>query len=335
MPFTILYGADAFAVHETVERLRARLVETDPVAELNRTELDGRALSVGELQSAADALPFLGERRLVIVRGLLAQATGRKELAEPLMGYLPRVPPTTRLVLAEGALAENHRVLAWARRWRPESGDPALAPSIRRFDPPAAGALPGWLARRAGHRGGALEPAAATALAEALLRDGSADLFQADGEIEKLLTYAGDRAVTADDVARLVAPVSLESVFRLIDALGDRDGARATSLLHRYLDEGEHPLRLLALIVRQFRQVTRARALLDAGTAPGALAGPLGVPPFAAGKLAGQARRFPLPALAGLLARLLDADAGVKTGRIDAVLALDLFVADVCRRSGR
>lgn len=335
MPFTILYGADAFAVHETVERLRARLVEADPVADLNRTELDGRALTVGQLQAAADAMPFMGERRLVIVRGLLGQTTGRKELAEPLMAYLARVPPSTRLVLAEGAMPENQRVLNWAKRWRPEPDEPALAPTIRRFDPPTAAALPGWLARRATGRGGALEPGAATALAEALVRDGSADLFQADGEVEKLLTYAGDRAVTADDVARLVAPVSLENVFRLIDALGERNGARATSLFHRYLDEGEHPLRILGLIVRQFRQMARARAMLDAGTAPASLAARLGVPPFVATKVAAQARRFPFAALAAILQRLLDVDAGVKTGRLDAVLAMDLFVADFCRRSAR
>jgi hypothetical protein len=133
--------------------MRARLAESDPMHALNEVTLDGRGLSVRELQACADALPFLGERRLVIVAGLVGSAAGRKDVADALIDYLPRVPPTTRLVLVEGELAANHRVLRWAERWRPAAEAPDQTVLVKRFEAPRAAQLPGWLARRAEARG--------------------------------------------------------------------------------------------------------------------------------------------------------------------------------------
>ncbi len=335
----LFYGDDPFTIAETVGGLRKRLAEEDPVAELNSTQLDGRRLTVGKLQEAADAAPFLSERRLVVVEGLVGRCNsrggdkslaGRKALAAALTAYLPTMPPTTRLVLAEGKLDKRNPILAWATAWRAEQPVPDEAALIRAFAPPRAGELPSWIARRAQTHGGTVERPAAAALADALLRDGTLDLRLADGEILKLLTYAGDRPVTVADVALLVTPVGIDSVFRLVDALAERDGPRASTQLHRFLDDGEHPLRLLSLIARQFRLITRARALLDAGAQPAALASAMGVAPFVARKVASQARRFSPEFLPQALERLLAIDVGVKTGRMDAVLGLDLFVSGVC-----
>jgi DNA polymerase III subunit delta len=330
----LLYGPDAFGVHEATAALRARLVEADPMADLNRAALDGRGLTVGALQSVCDALPFLGDRRLVVVTDLLAQTTGRKELADALIAYLPHMPATTLLVLVEGSLAVNHRLLRWIEQWRSAQPRPDEAAVVRRFEAPRPERVPGWLDRRARDAGGAIEPAAAQALAVALTRDGDVDLYRAASEVEKLLVHAGDRPVTAADVAALVTPITQDSVFRLMDALAERDGRTAATLLHRFLGSGEAPLRLLALMARQFRLVIHARALLDGGTSPGALAAPLGVPPFVAGKLAVQARRFTVPALEAAHRRLLDIDTAIKTGRTDPVVALDLFIAEICPPRG-
>jgi DNA polymerase-3 subunit delta len=332
----LYYGSDELAIQEAVARLRRRLAESDPLAELNTTELDGRGLTVGQLQAAADALPFLGERRLVIVGGLLARCnprTGEKggaELADALLAYLPHLPPSTRLVLVEGALEKSHAVLGWAQR-QADAGGGQAGPAVRAFEAPKPAQMPAWLVARAQAYGGAIDRAAAVALTEALTRDGEVDARLADNELQKLLAYALDRPVSAADVALLVSPVSLESIFRLTDALAERNGPRAVSLLHQLLAAGEHPLALLALVTRQFRLLLHAQSLQAAGVAPAELAARLPVPPFVAQKLARQARRFSPGALEGALHRLLEMDTAIKTGRLDGQLALDLFVAGICR----
>lgn len=332
----LFHGDDAFSSAEAARGLRARMEEEDPMAALNSTALSGARLSVAELQAAADALPFLGERRLVTVEGLLGRlnprggdrsAERRKALADGLKAYLPGMPASTRLVLVEGALHGNNPLLTWLKKRAAQDGESVL---LRAFERPKASAMPGWIRQRAERRGGALSAPAAAALAEALARDGQVDLRLADAEVEKLLTYADDREVTEQDVALLVTPIGLESIFRLMDALAERRGAEAASLLHRFFEEGEPPLRILALVTRQIRLLALTRALLNEGTPPRELQGRLPVPPFVARKLASQARRFDLAFLTGALGRLLEIDEGAKTGRVDPVLGLELFVARVC-----
>ena len=134
----VLYGEDSFgrdeAVHTLKERMRAL-----PAGEHNLTEL-GPETSVATLRLAADVVPFLADRRMVLVRGLLGRlagrggagrrpARGRKSAPSDtgvdefqlLLDYLPDLPQTTSLVLVEdGRLGLNRP----AKDYLPElSGD--------------------------------------------------------------------------------------------------------------------------------------------------------------------------------------------------------------------
>ncbi len=335
--FYLLHGSDEFSIAEAVASLRTRLAASDPMAELNIVELDGRDLAVSELRATADTIPFFGERRLVIVRGLVGrcnprqgEARSRKALADELIAYLPHLAPSCRLVLVEGPLDRQNPILRWVQEWLSAQPKPDEAGYVREFPSPSPQAFPTWLAARAAAIGTRIEPAAAEALAEALIRDKSVDLRLAASELEKLALYASDRPISAADVMTLVNPVSLSSVFAFVDALAARDGPAAATQLHRFLDAGEPPLRLLSLMARQFRLLLRTRALLDAGTSPASLASELAVPPFVAKKLAGQAQRFSVAFLLRSLRKLRDLDGDIKTGRAEPVLALDLFVSWVC-----
>jgi DNA polymerase-3 subunit delta len=336
----VLFGSDEFSSGEIVRGLRRRMVENDPAAELNTNDVDGRRATVGSVQAAADAMPFMSERRLVVVSGMLVrcnpQAKGGKNLSQALIDYLENVPPTTRLVFHDGPLTPRNPVLLWAEgEARNRRRAPEQRVIVRRFDAPKGGMLPGWLAKRAAASGGSIETRAAIALADALTRDGEVNLRRADSELEKLLTYAASRPVTADDVEYLVTPVSIESVFRFSDALAMRDGPTASILLHKFLEEGEHPLRMLGLVSRQLRLITRAKLSLESGTPEFDVKAALPVPPFVAQKVLNQARRYDIRILEIALHRLVEAETAIKTGRMEASAALDLFVAELCATSPR
>jgi len=130
------------------------------------------------------------------------------------------------------------------------------------------------------------------------------------------------------DVALLTPYVAEADVFEMVDALGRRDGAAAARLLHRLLDDDD-PLRLFGMIVRQFRLLILAREYLNEGGAPGQMGAAIGVHPYVAEKLTRQVRAFTLDQLEMIYHFLLETDAGIKTGKVSDVLALDLLVAGI------
>lgn len=326
--FYVFHGADEFTRAETLADFKRRLGPPDTV-DLNTTILDGGTLTLAKLRHACDAIPFLAEKRLVIVEGLLTRlaprkdrelSTSQRELLTTLADYLPRLPETTRLVFIEDKpLPARHSMLRLARQ--EERG------YVKRFDPPDAKVLPRWIEKRVRKYGGEIEPQAAQQLAAVV----GTDLRLLDQEIIKLVTYTqsptGGQAITIADIEAVVPYAQAAVVFDLVDALGRRDGRTAAQTLHRLLDAGEHPLGLLAMIVRQFRLLIQVKELKAERATPRDIAKTLRLHPFPARKLHTQATHFTAAQLEAVYRHLLDTDVAIKTGKIDPEVALDLLVA--------
>jgi DNA polymerase-3 subunit delta len=326
--FYIFHGADEFTRAETLADFKQRLGPPDTV-DLNTTILDGGTLTLAKLRHACDAIPFLAEKRLVIVEGLLTRlaprkdrelSTSQRKLLTTLADYLPRLPETTRLVFIEDKpLPARHSMLQLAQR--EERG------YVKRFDPPDAKVLPRWIEKRVRKYGGEIEPQATQQLAAVV----GTDLRLLDQEIIKLVTYTqsptGGQAITIADIETVVPYAQAAVVFDLVDALGRRDGRIAAQTLHRLLDAGEHPLGLLAMIVRQFRLLIQVKELKAERATPRDIAKTLRLHPFPARKLHTQATHFTTAQLEAVYRHLLDTDVAIKTGKIDPEVALDLLVA--------
>lgn len=314
--FYIFHGTDEFTRAETLADFKRRLGPPDTV-DLNTTLFEGKSLTLGELRHACDAIPFLAEKRLVIVTGMLARIAAQKKLVADLADYLPRLPGTTRLVFVESkSLPANHPIVKLTQQ--EERG------YVKKFSPPDAKALPRWVQERARKHGGEIEPQAAHQLAAVV----GADLRLLDQEIIKLATYTNaERPITKQDVDDMSPYAQTAIVFDMVDALGRRDGRSAVRTLHSLLDAGEHPLGLLAMVARQFRLLIQVKELKAQGINPPAIAKTLKLHPFPTGKLCNQAIHFTAAQLEAVYRHLLDTDVAIKSGEIEAELALDLLVA--------
>ncbi len=183
---------------------------------------------MSELQHACDAMPFLMDKRLVLVDGMLArfdprrtksedageiEQEGNPDLAKDLAVYLERVPDTTLLVFLESkSLAKNNSIL------KKLTAEKKLA-TVKEFSAPDVKALPAWIVKRVESKHAKIDGNAASELAEHV----GEDLRLLDTEIEKLLTYRANEVIRIDDVRALVASVREADVFGLVNAIARRD----------------------------------------------------------------------------------------------------------------
>ncbi len=334
--FYLLHGPDEFGSAEYLADLKIRL--GDPaMGDLNTTVFDGRSASLAEVRAIADTLPFLSARRLVIVDGWLTRLLGRVEAAEDsatdepagddarrgssardqlaaLAAYLPNLPESTALILVEKREIPARNVVITAAA----GAEWAL---VKRFDLPKGEALVRWIRARAKAAGGAITPEAAQALAE--VED---DPRALGTEIVKLLTYVNfARPVELEDVQTLTPAGGEAIIWDMVDAIGQRRGPLAQRELHKLL-AGAEPLYILSMIVRQYRLLLLARELLGQRASDAEVAAALNMKPYAAGKICAQARHFNLADLEATYRRLLDYDVEIKTGRIEATVALDTLM---------
>ena len=328
----ILRGDDREQIESRLHDFSARLGEPD-MAEMNTSHLEGKSTSLNDLRSAALAMPFLTERRLVIVEDAVQPFAGRgkEKDREAFLTLLESLPPTTALVLVipdsrkyrKGAFEwETLREKHWLISWVSEHTEQVM---ILDCALPTDSEMNQWMRAKAAELGGSLTPAAVSTLVEYV----GNNTQRAAQEITKLLTYVNyARPADDDDVRRLTAQDQQASIFDMVDAIGNRDGKLAVETLHILLEDSD-PLPLFGMIVRQFRLMLQAREILDSGGSQADIAKLLRQHSYVAQKVAGQARQFSLPDLESIYHQLLQIDVDGKSGGMDVGLALDVLIAQL------
>lgn len=326
----VFYGEESLLVREELARLREGLGDQEMLS-LNTTVLDGAKLTFPELQAAADTVPFLAPARLVVIEGLLGRfepfqagarpGRGRRDAAGEwarLSEYLPQAPDSTHLVFLDGGLTGRNPLLPLVR-------PVAQVVEHRKL---RGTNLEEWVRQRAASQGTEI----ASAAVRLLVQIAGDDLWVLSTELEKLSIYAGERTIEAKDVHELVAQARESNIFALIDAVAARQLGGAQRSLLSLLDAGAGPGYILTMLGREFRVLIMAVALTARGNKGDELMTRLGVPsPWALQRTMERARDYDLGSLKAALARVLETDVAIKTGRQDPEVALDLLVADLCR----
>lgn len=308
-----IYGNDEFAISRRLQKLQQR-VDKDG---MNTSRLEARTMGKDELNMAVNAMPFLAERRLVLLEKPSAKYSHPKHRKD-FLAFLETVPPTTVLALFE-ELDEKKAPKHWLVKWTNENKQLARAEA---FMLPKAWKTDEWVARikqEAKTQGGEIDRAAAERLAEMV----GQDTRQTAQEITKLLMYANfSRPVTLQDVELLSVSTAQGDIFALVDALGNGQGREAQAMLHQLLDE-QDAFSIFGMVVRQFRLLLLAREVLENH---GNVQAELKLHSFVAQKVTAQARKFSLESLENIYRHLLRVDEDAKTGQMSLDLALDMFV---------
>lgn len=339
--FYILHGEEEFARSKELAGMRARLAAGDQaMAQLNTTSFDSRQLTMGELRHACDTVPFLYERRLVIVHGLLSwlvppragkgagtqksqQPASRLAFLKELAAYLPDLPETTRLVFVEEeALKASHPILKLAQEQHK-----AGKAHIKEYKQPKESELFNWIQEQARDKGGDISWDACRKMVE-LAGDNPRQL---EMEIDKLLLYAGGRQVNEADAQVLTSRTREADVFELVDCVGRRQADQALRQLHQLLDENEPPLRLLAMLARQIRILIQVSELRAEVMSQSQIARRLKLHPYVVKKGGAQALNFTMEQLEKAHALVVETDWKIKTGEMEGVLALDMLVVSLTR----
>ncbi|MBN1535751.1 MAG: DNA polymerase III subunit delta [Anaerolineales bacterium] len=325
----IFHGEDEFAIAQLISEKEKEM--GDPaIASMNISRLDGRNLSLDELYTTAAAIPFLGDRRMVVVNDLI-NTIDTPELQEKLIKYLENLPPTTRLVLVENTSLlpkkdhktdkqKSHWLVAWAEQ----------APKIayaKNFPILESHALAERIKQQAIQAGGSITDEAAGLLADLC----GENPRMAHQEILKLLIYVNyKRPIDADDVRDITPDASVLEKFALANALRERNVREALRVVCKELENTE-PYMLVASIAYQFRTLLCARDGLDRGGDIRSLAREMKISEGYARHLFQQAQRFSSGELEDIYRRLLKVDEAIKTSQMDGDVALQYFISDFAR----
>gem|GEM_PF-51870 len=351
-PVYLFYGEETYMRDFYLNRFK--LLIPEEYRDFNLDILDGRETGIETIVNIAGTLPFLSDKRLVIVKnadffkarrkgqgkntGKSEEGTGNgdkvpdtdnsEESGEDRSGedsgmkvleaYLADPSISTCLIFCSDSVDKKRRIYKNIEK----CGQVVQFSSLRNRE------LNQWIDSRARKLGMIIEPQASAGLIAAV----GNNLRQLSSELKKLACYTSGAKITASDVKLMVSRTAELNIFDLVDAVGGRDYKTAVRMAREMVSGGEPVIRLLYMTARQFRLIIKAKSILDEGCPEKQAAGQMQVHPYVAQKCIKQARNYSLDELKRCMEKILSTDADIKTGRQEPVLALELLIIHLCEK---
>jgi DNA polymerase-3 subunit delta len=331
MTIHIIFG-DVFLVQEAINQFDDAIGHND-VRDSNTHYLNGTKVSLTEIIDVSQTLPFLADKRLVIVDGLLGKyesnnrrssrtASSAQSLEEwkDLKSLQSLIPDSTILIFKDNNVSPRNTLF---RKLRGES-------QVLSLPTPKGEALSRWIKTRANAKNTTIQPGSIRLIVQFI----GPDLWTIDNELEKLSVYVGGRSIEERDVRTIVSQVRESSIFTAIDATLEGRWNIAIKLLKEIYNDGSSFQYIISMLSRQLRLNILAKELLQTNHSSREIADRLSIKQdFVVQKTLTQARAHSLNKLLEYQKHLLNADLSVKRGIQSENVMLELLVSQISLRN--
>ncbi len=303
----LLYGEEAYLKKQYKHRfIKAMLPEGDT---MNYACYEGKNTDIREVIDLAETLPFFADRRLIVFEDTGFFKSSGGDLAD----YIGEMPDTTYFIFIENEVDKRSKLYkaVKAKGYIAELGVQDES-TLRR-----------WIQGLVAKEGSQMAPADITYF----LNKVGTDMENITKELEKLFCYAIDRdKLTGEDIDAVCTTQITNHIFEMVNAVAAKQQRRALDLYYDLLALKEPPMRILFLLIREYRMLFQVKALMQQGCTKKEIAARAGIHPFAAGRYMEQAKKFRLEELRDVMEEGADTEERVKTGFLTDSLAVELFL---------
>ena len=316
----LLYGSERYLIRQYRDLLLSRVMNEGDT--MNFSSYHGTKVDIPTILSDAGTMPFLAERRVVLVEesGFFTKA------ADELTDGLDAVPDTTVLIFVEPDIEKSTGLTkAVDKRGRLfKKFDQAEGAFL--FDVPDASTLTAWITGRLAETGKKIEKA----VPGRLLAAAGMDMQTLSSEMDKLISYTLDRdEIRTEDVEAISVNEAEDKVFDMVEAIAVKKTETALLLYNDLLSLREPVMKILYLISRQYQILLQLKEMQKDHTPRESMAKLGGFPPFFLRKYEAQAGAYSYSALLTACDKCLAADYAIKTGQLSDRNALERLILDL------
>ena len=303
----LLHGEEDYLRKQYRDKLKEALIDDGDT--MNNHYYEGKDTRVEEIIDLAETLPFFASRRVIVIENSGWFQKGGEKIAE----YLPGIPDTTYFVFVETQVDKRSKLYkAVGKQGR-----------VSEFASQDEQTLKRWILGMLKKEG---KNITASDLQFLLERTGT-QMANIKTEMEKLLCYTLEKTeITREDIEEICTKRVQNQIFDMINAIADREQKRALQLYYDLLTLKEPPMRILALIGRQFNLLLQVKELKKKGYSQQVIAEKTGLHGFVVGKYEKQAARFKSAELREALEACVEADENVKTGKMNDVMSVEILI---------
>lgn len=306
--FYLLCGEEAYLRKQYRDNLKKALVAEDD--SMNLAVFSGKEIDINELIDLAGTMPFFAERRVIIAENTGLFKTANDTLCEAVKNF----PQTTYIIFVDEEVDKRNKLYKWVS----SNG------YVATFDVQDEETLKKWIISLLKKENKQITGDALNLLLD---RTGT-DMENIKRELEKLICYKyDDEGIYAEDVRELVTVRIQNKIFEMVEAVANKNQKQALDLYYDLLSLKEAPMKILALIARQFQMLLLVKEMKQKGYAEADIASKTGLNPYyVKKKYIPQAAKFKLEQLKRNVNACVQADEDVKSGKMTDLLSVELII---------
>ena len=306
-PVYLLTGEEAYLLMQYRDRLGSAIVPAEDT--MNRTYYAGAKTDPQEIIDTGETMPFFAENRLIIVEDSGFMKTASPELAE----YVGRMPEYLHIIFVEKETDKRNGLYKAVKAV-------GYICEFTRLDEKKLAAWAGKMLADAGRK-------IRMSDMEYFLTCTGNDMMHIRLEIDKLINYTEGRDIVTRADIDAVTTVGIENrIFEMIRCVTEGRRPRALELYADLVALKEPPLRILALLARQYNQMLQTKLLVKERVDNAEIAKIIGAPPFAVRNYVRAVRNMSPEQLHASLEQCAQTEEDIKSGRIEDRLGVELLL---------
>ncbi|SHE90816.1 DNA polymerase III subunit delta [Alkalibacter saccharofermentans] len=319
----LVYGEEYLLSSMMVKNLKKALVD-ESFEQFNYHKIDDKNTTADDIISQCETMPFMSEKRMVLIVDypLLANTGGNEKDGDKLIEYLNSPNKSTCLVFISKTIDKKRRLYKNIAK----NGSLVECAKLERKD------LERWITKRIRISGKTIDKKAMDLFIEGmdyLGKDSKMTLGDIENETEKLISLGGnDRIITQEEVEKIMVKSMESNIFKMLDHIGTGNLKDGLEILDYLFDSGEPAIKILSMIVRQFRIMYQCKILKMKGYSTENIASLTGLRTFMVNNALRQSRRFDFDKLKKAYNRCARIDILLKSSRADPKVLLELLLYD-------
>lgn len=308
----LLCGEEAYLKRQYEKKIKQSCIQEDDT--INYHHYEGKGIAVGEIIDLAQTMPFFAEKRLIVMKN-----TGFfKGACDELADYMGQVPQTACILFVEDEVDKRTRLYKAVKK----------AGKIVEFKTQDEKTLTTWIASILKKENKQITRGDL----QLLLEKTGTDMDNIYQELEKLICYTyGRDVITGEDIQQVCTVQITNQIFDMINAMAEKKLKTALDLYYNLLALKEAPLKILALINRQFNLLMQVKDLLRLGKDKSEIASKTGLAPFFVGRYISQSKGFTMEQLRQAVEDSVQAEEDVKKGNMADKLSVELLIVKYSR----
>lgn len=327
----LIYGDEKYLIQECIKLVRSRISN---FPELNIITLENGNISMDNIINACETIAFMSDYKLVHIKnpGFIkksgksqagedqgSEASSNSGISEELANYLKDLADDLIILISfDGEIDIKNKL-------------PILAKNIGtlvQLNELKGTELQRYVDEMFKNNGRSINK---SDLIYFISEVGSS-LSKIEREIEKLSMYNSvETSITRGDIDAIVSKTAESNIFRMVDNISKKEAAKAVSILNTLLFQREEQLKILGMIIRQYRLLLIIKLNITSKTPIEKLRSSLKLNEYVFQNMIKQCGLYTEESLKKALESCLNTDSQIKNSKINPDLALEMLLVELCK----